>query len=237
MVRVFVVAVWWAASVLASPALAAMSATNPAMQHNLDSRPKKVVLLPPQVFVFELSAGGVPTRMADWEALARDNLGGAARRIAETDGLFELVPVPPLAADEAEQLEAHIGLYDRVAQSVFVYGRGEQSAWAHKKNEFDYTLGPGLAFLRERTGADAALIVLGADYISSGGRKLAFVAGLARGIIMSLGQSFVAAGIVDLNNGDVQWMGFDSSSSLDTRNVEDVNGLMRTLYRTWPGPR
>ncbi len=237
MVRLLVVAVCWAASVLASPAQAAMSATNPALQHNLDSRPKKVVLLPPQVFVFELSAGGVPTRMADWEALARDNLGTAARRIAETDGLFELVPVPPLAADEAEQLEAHIGLYDRVAQSVFVYGRGEQSAWAHKKNEFDYTLGPGLAFLRERTGADAALIVLGSDFISSGGRKAAFIAGLALGLIMPLGQSFITAGIVDLHTGDVQWMSFDSSSRIDTRDAADVDDLMHALYQTWPGPR
>ena len=55
-----------AASVTASPALAAMSATHPALSQNLAARPKKVVLLPPQVFVFELSAGGVPTRMADW---------------------------------------------------------------------------------------------------------------------------------------------------------------------------
>lgn len=224
-------------SLTASPARAAMSAVNPDLVQNLDARPKKVVLLPPQIFVFELSAGGVPTRMADWEAASRDNLRTAAMRQAQDARVFELVEAPALDELEQETLDAHIGLYDRVAQAVFVYGRGEQTAWAHKKYEFDYTLGPGLAFLRERTGADAALIVLGADYISSGGRKLAFVAGLALGIVMPLGQSFVAAGIVDLNNGDVQWMGFDSSSSLDTRNVEDVNGLMRTLYRTWPGPR
>ncbi len=237
MMRLFVVAVWWVASVLASPAQAAMSATSPALLHKLDSRPKKVVLLPPQVFVFELSAGGVPTRMADWEATARTNLSATARRRAETDRLFELVPAPPLDAAETEQLEAHIGLYDRVAQSVFVYGRGEQSAWAHKKNEFDYTVGPGLAFLRERTGADAALIVLGSDFISSGGRKAAFVAGLALGLIMPLGQSFITAGIVDLQTGDVQWMSFDSSSRIDTRDPADVDDLMDALYQTWPGPR
>jgi hypothetical protein len=44
----------------------------------LDARPKKLVLLPPQVFVFELPAGGVPTRMADWQATAHDNLASAA---------------------------------------------------------------------------------------------------------------------------------------------------------------
>jgi tetratricopeptide (TPR) repeat protein len=123
------------------PALAAMSAIHPALSQNLDSRPKKVMLLPPQVFVFELSAGGVPTRMADWEATARDNITTAATRLARESGLFELIPTPPLAAAALEQLDAHIGLYDRVAQSVFIYGRGEQAAWAHKKNAFDYTVG------------------------------------------------------------------------------------------------
>ena len=237
MMRTVCAAMLLAASVTATPALAAMSAVNPALTQNLDARPKKVVLLPPQVFVFELSAGGVPTRMADWEAAARDNLTSAATRQARDANVFEVLAPPTLDPAEQEWLDAHIGLYDRVAQSVFVYGRGEQSAWAHKKNEFDYTVGPGLAMLRERTGADAALIVLGADYISSGGRKAAFVAGLALGIIMPLGQSFMTAGVVDLKTGDVQWMGFDSSSSMDSRNPADVDDLMRALYQTWPGAR
>lgn len=158
-----------AASVMATPALAAMSALNPALSQNIESRPKKVVLLPPQVFVFELSAGGIPTRMADWEATARNKLIAVATRLARESGLLQVLPIPPLAAADLDALDAHIGLYDRVAQSVFVYGRGEQTAWAHKKNEFDYTVGPGLAFLHEQTGADAALIVLESDFISSGG--------------------------------------------------------------------
>ena len=237
MIRTVCVAILLAASVTATSALAAMSAVNPALTQNLNARPKKVVLLPPQVFVFELSAGGVPTRMADWEAAARDNLVSAATRLARDASVFEVLAPPTLDPAEQEWLDAHIGLYDRVAQSVFLYGRGEQSAWAHKKNEFDYTVGPGLAMLHERTGADAALIVLGADFISSGGRKAAFVAGLALGIIMPLGQSFMTAGVVDLKTGDVQWMGFDSSSSMDSRDPADVDGLMRALYQTWPGTR
>lgn len=226
-----------AASVMATPSLAAMSAVNPAFLQNPVERPKKVVLLPPQVFVYELSAGGVPTRMADWEAAARANLSTTAARLAQDTHLFELLPAPPLVSTDLDQLDAHIGLYDRVAQSVFVYGRGDQSAWAHKKNEFDYTVGPGLAFLREQTGADAALIVLGSDFISSSERKAAFVVGLLLGVALPLGQSFVTAGLVDLKTGDVQWMSFDSSASLDTREPADVDDLMRALYQTYPGPR
>lgn len=225
------------ASVLATPALAAMSAVNPALTQSPAARPKKVVLLPPQVFVYELSAGGMPTRMADWEATARDNLTAAATRQARETELFELVPAPALDPLLDDQLEAHIGLYERVAQSVFVYGRGDQDAWAHKKNEFDYTVGPGLAFLREQTGADAALIVLGSDYISSGGRRAAFVAGLLLGVVMPLGQSFITAGMVDLTSGDVLWMSFDSSASMDSRTPSDVDSLMHDLYQTWPGSK
>lgn len=231
-----VAAVFMAISLLTQPAWAVMSAVNPALSQNLDSRPKKVVLLPPQVFLYEISAGGVPTRMTDWEATARTNINSAASRLASESRLFELVAAPLSDTLAQETLDAHIGLYDRVAQSVFVYGRGEQSAWAHKKMEFDYTVGPGLAFLREQTGADAALIILGSDFISSGGRKAAFIAGLALRVIMPLGQSFLTAGIVDLKTGDVQWMSFDSGYK-DTRDAADVDRLMRALYQTWPGPR
>lgn len=156
MMRRFVGAVLIAASVLASHALAASSALNPTFSQLPDTRLGKVVLLPPQVFGYELSAGGVPTRMADWEATARDYVTAATTRLARESGLFELIPAPALAGKAREQLEAHIGHYERVALSVFNFGRGTQEAWAHKQHEFDYTVGPGLAFLRDETGADAA---------------------------------------------------------------------------------
>lgn len=235
--RRFVGAVLIALSVLATPALAAQSAVKPALVQNVEARPKKLVLLPPQIFVYEISAGGVPTRMADWETLARDNLTAAATRLARDYGLFELLPAPELSGEARETLEVHIGLYERVALSVFNFGRGTQDAWAHKQQEFDYTLGPGLAFLRAQTGADAALIVLGVDFISSAGRKAAFIAGLALGVVMPLGQSFVTAGVVDLETGDVQWMAFDASTSMDSRNAADVEALVRDFYRTWPGQK
>lgn len=230
-------AVLLAAGLMANPVWATESAVHPALSQNPAARPKKVVLLPPQVFVYELSAGGVPTRKADWEATARDHLTTAASRLARETGIFELVPAPPLSAAERDQLEAHIGLYERVAQSVFLYGRGTQDAWAHKRQAFDYTLGPGLAFLRDKTGSEAALIVLGTDFISSPGRRAAFVAGLALGVVLPLGQAFMTAGVIDLATGDVQWMSFDSSASLDSREAGDVDALVRAFYQTWPAPR
>jgi hypothetical protein len=44
-------------------------------------------------------------------------------------------------------------------------------AWSHKRKEFDYTLGPSLAFLKKKTGANAAIVLVGDDVISSGGER------------------------------------------------------------------
>lgn len=237
MLRTWCAAIAITLSSLTAPAGAAMSVVKPALTENLDSRPGNVVVLPPRFFVYELSAGGVPTRMGDWEAAARSNLGAAAIRLAGESGLFTARAAPEFGPEEQALIDAHLGLYERVAQSVFVYGRGEQSTWAHKKSAFDYTLGPGLGFLRQRTGADSALIVLGSDFISSEGRKALFFAGLAMGMIMPLGQTFLALGVVDLGSGDIQWMSFDTSSRLDTRQPEHVEELIRALYQGWPGAR
>lgn len=222
------------ASLTALPA-AAMSVVNPRLAQHLDARPRSLVILPPQVFVYELSAGGVPSRMADWETQSRETLTAAAKTLAPMLGIESVRATPTLEEHEDDWMSAHIGLYERVAQSVFVYGRGSQSAWAHKKEAFDYTLGPGLAFLGERTGADAALVILGVDYISSSGRKLAFAAGLALGFILPMGQSFLALGVVDLKTGDLLWMGFDASSTLDTREADAVQRTLRSLFAGWPG--
>lgn len=213
---------------------AALVAVNPQLTASGTQSPKKVVLLPPQFYVYELSAGGVPTRKIDWEAQARTNFANAAQALATEKSLFELTTAPELDAATTATLDAHMGLYERVASSVFVYGRGESAAWAHKKNEFDYTVGAGLDFLREATGADAAMIVLGADYISSDGRRAAFFAGLAIGLLMPLGQSFITAGVIDLKTGDVLWMGLDSSIRLDSRVAADARQLLGEVVATWP---
>lgn len=179
------------------------------------NKPRKILLLKPQMFVAELSAGGVIQRMDDWSKLASDNLLQATRQFARDRALFEPVSAPELTPQENDWVESHLGLYDRVAAAVFQFGQNSgPDAWAHRRQAWEYTLGDGLKSLGEQTGADAALVFVGTDFISSGGRKVAFFAGLLVGVAIPLGQSFISAGLVDLKTGDIEWMGFDSSATL-----------------------
>lgn len=222
---------------LGSPALAlaAYSAVNPRFATlPQDERPKKVLLLPPQMFVAELSAGGVIQKQDDWTREANENLLVAAENHFRESGRFEAARLPKLGEDDAEKVENHIGLYDRLAQAIYIYGRGGDSGWQHKKNEWDYTLGEGLAFLREQTGADSALIFTGADIISSGGRKAAFTIGLLLGVAIPIGQSFISVGLADLKSGEIRWMSYDQSMSLDSRDPAAVQELVRDFFKTYP---
>jgi hypothetical protein len=142
--------------------------------------------------------------------------------------------MPKLDGEDAERVESHIGLYDRLAYAIYIYGRGLDGGWQHKKTQWDYTLGDGLAFLREKTGADTALIFTGADIISSGGRRAAFAVGLLLGVGIPIGQSFITVGLADLKTGEIRWMSYDQSMTLDSRNFEEIQELVRDFFETYP---
>jgi hypothetical protein len=186
------------------------------------------------MFVAEMSAGGVIQKQDDWTKQASENLLAAVESYARDSGRFEIMRMPRLSSEEAEIVESHIGLYERIAGAIHAYGQGRDSGWERKKIEWDYTLGEGLAFLREKTGADAALIFVGADIISSGGRKAAFTVGLLIGIAIPLGQSFITAGLADLQTGEIHWLSYDQSMTMDSREPAEVESLVRDFFETYP---
>ena len=219
-------------------ALAAYSAVNPAYAASgADAaQPQKILLLPPQLFVAELSAGGVIQRQDDWSRQAGENLLLAVEALFRAGGRFEAVHMPKLSAEQAERLESHIGLYGRIAQAIYIYGSGQGGGWEHKKKAWDYTLGEGLAFLREATGADTALVFSGADIISTNARRTAFAVGLLIGIQVTLGQSYISAGLVDLKTGEIRWLSYEQSMTLDSRDPAAVRSLVNDLLGSYSQP-
>ncbi|MEW6132676.1 MAG: hypothetical protein AB1591_05840 [Pseudomonadota bacterium] len=212
-------------------ALAAYTVVNPAYaaSHASAGQPRKILLLPPQINVAELSAGGVILRQDDWSRQAGENLLRAAEALFRAGGRFETVPMPRLSAEESEKLESLIGLYGRIAQAIHMYGSGRGGGWEHKKTAWDYTLGDGLSFLREASGADAALVFSGADIISTASRRTAFAVGLLIGVNVPLGQSFISAGLIDLKTGDIRWLSYEQSMTLDSRDPAAVRTLVNDL--------
>ena len=81
----------------------------------------------------------------------------------------------------------------------------DDPAWKHKREHFDYTLGPGLVYLQQKANADTALMVVGLDRVSSSGRKGTAVVAALFGVSIPLGSSNLVVGMIELESGDLLW--------------------------------
>ncbi len=176
-----------------------------------------------------------------WTNQASANATSVVNHIASDRQPFQIVESPALSAEEKAILDEHIALYDNVAGSAHLARHSVFQAWRDRSKNFDYTLGPGLAALAERTNIDAALIVSGSDYISSSGRKAAMVMGVLLGAVTGVviipggGISFVSVGVVDLRTGNVLWFGTDQSGNTNFRNEADLRNMLEKLFDSYPG--
>lgn len=198
--------------------------------------PKRLLLMPIDVTVSELSAGGLAEEVPEWSKQAENNLLAELTSNSRQHINLELVPLPPLTEDEQRIVEQHQALYDTVGGTAIVLTRMPIAAWEHKNRHFDYTLGDGLAFLADKTGADTALFLVGEDMISTGGRKAAFVLAAAFGVGLQMGHTVVIGGLVDLHSGDILWLNYtvetDDTTLTDRADVAEV---LDELFEKYPG--
>ena len=198
--------------------------------------PKKVVVLPVNIEVVEVSAGGVEEEVPDWSREASQSVFKAlSAAIRKQPGLAE-VTSRRLSGAAAANLDEHLALYKLVVNTASRIG------WEHKVRRFDYGIGPGLRALANATGADAALMVYGRDHVSTAGRKARAVVGhipilnIFTGPAPKLGHSFIHIGMVDLRTGDLLWMNSkyrDGSTNL--RDPEDAAKMVNEIFEWYPG--
>jgi hypothetical protein len=198
--------------------------------------PKVVVLVPPDIEVREISAGGVTEKFEDWSRTANDLAHNSLTKQIASRNLFQLLELPQIPAEARATLDEYAALYDVVAANAYVVGRSQDPAWSHMRARPDYTLGPGLAPLADLVGADSALFLVGADYISSSGRQALVVLGLLMGVGLPLGPTFMTAGLVDIRTGDLLWFDFDPTvGQRDLRKPADMDAIMENLFKNFPG--
>jgi hypothetical protein len=203
--------------------------------------PRRILLIPAEVRLHEISAGGVVEPVEAWTKAASESAASYVRKLAATKMPFELVESPSLEAGEKQALEQHIALYDSVAGSAYFARTSHIEVWRERSKTFDYTLGPGLKDLADHTGLDAAMIISGSDYISSAGRRAAMVMGVLLAaavgavVVPQGGISFISVGVIDLRSGDLLWFGTDRSGGTDFRNEQDLHRMLDGLFQTYPG--
>lgn len=205
--------------------------------------PEAALLLPVEIQMFEISAGGVVEEVPEWTEKATAHVQASidarvdARRAAGTN-IFDVQELPDLPPPDLDIIKEHLALYDLVAGQALALTRSvnwKDESWQHKLDHFDYSIGPGLAFLARRTGVSIGIIVTGVSAVPTTGRV---VMGYLLGGVQTV--TYLHVGVVDLETGDLLWVNdggivslYDSSTSFASR--EDVDRYIEAIIEPYPG--
>ncbi len=200
---------------------------------------QSAALLPVDVEVSELSLGGSMEEVPEWSEKAEDNVRQAmlfVRDPANKQVFSRQVDTSSLNPVEQKQLEEHLKLFNVVASNALWTGLPVNGSWNFKQAHFDYTIGDGLSFLKDKYDIDAGLIVVGEDVISSSGRKTAAVVGAVFGVGIQMGHTILIGGLVDFKTGDILWLNHVvQTGAIDLRETDDAKSFALSLMSGFPG--
>ena len=187
----------------------------------------RLLVLPADMELFSISAGGVVEPRADWTEAAQRNFVAALGQQRQRLG----AKVTELDTAQADEFAEIVALHRAVADAITIHHRNGLMELPTKGKALDWSLGDAVRPLKERTGADYALFTWVRDSYASNERKMAMLAMALLGAISLGGEQVGYASLVDLNTGRVVWFNQLNRMSGDLREpgraVETVDALLK----------
>lgn len=189
----------------------------------------KVVLMPMDVELFSISAGGVFEPQAEWTSQAIENLKTVFhnRQSKNTVVFSELPDEPDETVDSFNRLHGAVG----AAINLHYFGPLNLPT---KEKRLEWTLGPDVAAIRQKTGADYALFTFMRDSYASSERVATMVVAAVFGIGLQGGAQVGYVSLVDLSTGDILWFNRLIRGSGDLRNISSAKESLDSLLDNFP---
>lgn len=186
----------------------------------------QVLVMPPDIQIFEITAGGLPEPKADWTQFANANVKSALNEVLKLKKATMLTYQAPDSPDAAHAHNQIVKLHAMVGNAIIIHKYIEGFQLPTKADEFDWGLGEGARQLNQGNDADYALFLYLRDSHASAGR-VAFIAAVAvLGVYAPGGTQQGFASLVDLRSGDIIWFKRLFRQSGDLRNF---GGAMETV--------
>ncbi|HYR35799.1 MAG TPA: hypothetical protein VEQ87_16030 [Burkholderiales bacterium] len=194
----------------------------------------KLVIMPADIEIFSISAGGVAEPRADWTEAAIRNFKAAAAKKKAALGLTT-VELDEKDADEFTELN---NLHAAIARAISMHHFGPSSLQLPtKEGKLEWSLGDAAQEVKKATGADYAVFSWLRDAHASAERQAAMVA-IA---ILSLGRAVPGGGrqtayasLVDLNTGRILWFNRLQRDSGNVKDAEHASETIDTLFGSFP---
>jgi len=194
----------------------------------------RVLLLPADVQITEMSLGGVETPQAQWTEMAAANLTRALDYRLGSRSL-ELVRY-----DAAKRADPELLILSRVVgSSVLAFKYGSSEVLPTLKSSFDWSVGSRAAELGDAYNADYAIALAFRDGFASAERATATVAVAVLGGALPTPVQFGYAFLIDLRTGQVVWFNRmllqrGVIETLDPRDPSGAQSVLDNLIQDFP---
>jgi hypothetical protein len=232
MLRIFAVA---ALCALTLAGCATQSHQQITALNRVEAKQPRILLMPLNVELSEMSAAGLLEPKADWTEAANKHMlealrvENAKRNVQMLEYNEDKAP-----ADKRDDLVQLSKLHGAVGQSIMIHQYMPPMVLPTKEGKFEWSLGPSTRALKEAYGADYALFVYVRDsYTSAGRAAMIFVAAVFR-VHLQGGTQVGFASLVDLNTGNVVWFNRLARASGDLRTEAAAQETVQTLIAGLP---
>lgn len=191
----------------------------------------KVLLMQPDITIQLMTASGLTEPQAEWTKAARTNFLDALDQYGKTRSI-EFVRQPQDAVPGETEL-AYERLHAAVGSTILIHYYGTQHL-PTKAGGFDWSLGPGVAAIREKYGTDYALFTFYRDTKATGGRMAMAVLFAAAGLAIPVGRQGGFASLVDLRTGNIVWFNLVQVGAGDLRTTDGSRLVAQTLLSGLP---
>jgi len=213
-----------AAHCAVAQAAAAQSRASLAVPVPADAR---IVLMPPDIRYYLISAGGNPELQETWSADAESRLATALAAVARTRGANVGLASREDVGEPGMRYER---LHAAVGEAIIVHVVGAAALPSKRSNRIsDWTLGPGVNEISERTGADYALFVHYRENRPAGGRIAFAILAAAANTVIPTGSEHGFASLVNLATGDLAWFCELTDQGLELRDADGATALAEWL--------
>ena len=196
--------------------------------------PSRIALMPMDIGLSRVSAGGFHQPVASWTEAAEQHLVQALRQVARERGLILLQVEPELwqkpAAHQSRLLQGAI------QQAILLHHFGDDRNRLPSKNgHLGWSMGASGRDLRPVLAADYGLFIhLRDSYSSTGRRVLSVVSTVLVGLPLRGGQQVGIATLVDLRSGQVVWARALDRGTGDLRDPKSALETAQALLKELP---
>lgn len=215
------------------------------MHPDFEARFKEVEqagLVPPDVKIYELTAGGVQELRDDWIEEGEKNIAKFLMEdFQEKPIRIESVEMNDKLKEELEEIQA---LYRAVSQSIEWHTYPGPNLFREKQENFDYSIG-SIEEILDIFKADALIFAYAMDEEATGGRTAVKVGEILVGATIAaftgvyvgpshISGSYLSVALID-RSGTILWYGLkNDEGGFDFRNPESAARIVKAVVSDFP---